>query len=176
MHYFILGPSGAGKSYVAENFAASISALWLEVDVWPPSQKRIDELNLRPEWEALLAKGDAVPICDEFDKRAKAEGKTGVVLSLPGFPILNTNHAEGAKGRARIVYVTGTPGQCLDSFLRREKLTGRSLDVTHWCKNTGDFFSALERSEFKRLAINNFNPDGTYRALDDIFAEIVRQK
>src|SRR6266508_2147059 len=155
MHYFILGPSGSGKSYVAENLATSIDALWLEAD--QQHEDGITALGLRSEWNAFDKLGVYEPICDEFDLRAKAENRKAVVLSLPGFPILTTAHAELAKGRARTIYLSGTPGQCLDSFLRREKATGRNLDVSHWCRNTHDFFERLERPEFKPLVISNFN-------------------
>src|SRR2546421_7156310 len=123
MHHFILGPSGSGKSYVAENFAVSINALWLEADL--VSKDGIDALELRSEWEAFARLQTYDPICSEFDRRAKAKNKQSIVLSLPGFPILTVAHAKLAGDKARIAYLSGTPGQCLDSFLRREKLTGR---------------------------------------------------
>ena len=170
MHYFTLGPSGSGKSYVAERFAASISGLWLEADLWP--QDGIDVLSLRSEWAALLGFQSSDVICDEFDRRAKSNNKQAVVLSLPGFPVLTTSHALLIKNRARIVYLSGTPGQCLDSFLRREKSTGRNLDVEHWCRNTAGFFNVLEQPVFKPLVISNFNPDGSYRRLEEVFHDI----
>ena len=40
MRHFILRPSGAGKSHIAQTFAESIGALWLETDVWPPEDIR----------------------------------------------------------------------------------------------------------------------------------------
>jgi shikimate kinase len=170
MHYFILGPSGSGKSYVAERFAASIRALWLEAD--RVFEDGINALGLRTEWDAFANLKAYEPICDEFDRRAKAEKKESVVLSLPGFPILTMAHAELARSRARIAYLSGTPGQCLDSFLRREKATGRNLDLGHWCRNTGDFFTRLECPEFKPLVITNFNADGSYRALEEVFSDV----
>jgi Gluconate kinase len=170
MHYFILGPSGSGKTYVAENFAASIGALWLEADL--VYEDGMNALGLRSEWDDFDKLRLYEPICDEFDRRAKAKNLESVVLSLPGFPILTTAHAERAKSRARVTYLSGTPGQCLDSFLRREKATGRNLDVSHWCANVHDFFERLERPEFKPLVISNFNPDGSYRAFEAIFSDI----
>src|SRR5690242_20206779 len=102
MHYFILGPSGSGKSYIAERLAGSINGLWLEADIWPPPRDGIGELSLRSEWDAFLRLEDAAAMFEEFDRRAKS-----VVLSLPGYPILNASHAKLAKDRARIIYLTG---------------------------------------------------------------------
>ena len=167
-----LGPSGSGKTYVAENFAASINAVWLEADL--VYKDGIDALGLRSDWEAFARLQTYEPICSEFDRRAKAKNRQAVVLSLPSFPILTVAHAKLAGDGARIIYLSGTPGQCLDSFLRREKLTGRNLSIEHWCINNHRFFSVLEGSDIKPLIISNFMPDGSYRALDDVFAEIVR--
>lgn len=171
MHYFILGPSGAGKSHIAELFADSINALWLEADIW--RRDGIDALSLRTEWDEFLG-NNYQAICDEFTRRAALQGKTGVVISLPGFPILTTRHALRTRAQARIIYLTGTPGQCLDSFLSREKKTGRNLGIPHWAQNTTDFFSALERSDISPLSIRNFASDGSYRPFEDVFSEIMR--
>lgn len=172
MHYFILGPSGSGKSHVSERFAPTIDALWLEADL--QYADGVDALGLRAEWEAFHRQENCQPICDEFHRRAKTQKKQSVVLSLPGFAMLTVAHAQGAKGRARVIYLGGTPGQCLDSFLRREKATGRNLDVSHWCRNIHDFFERLERPEFKPLVISNFNPDGSYRPLEDVFSDLLK--
>ena len=88
--------------------------------------------------------------------------------------MLTLEHAKRVKSRARIIYLSGTPEQCLDSFLRREKATGRNLDAAHWHRNRRDFFECLERPEFKPLAICNFNADGSYRALEEIFSDLTR--
>jgi shikimate kinase len=172
MHHFILGPSGSGKSYVGEKFAASIDALYLESDL--VYEDGINALGLREEWDAFDKFGIYEPICDEFDRRAAAQKKQSVVLCLPGFPILTTEHAERAKSRARIIYLSGTPEQCLDSFLRREKTTGRNLDAAHWYRNTHEFFKYLELPQFKPLVICNFNPDGSYRALEEVFSDVAK--
>lgn len=172
MHYFILGPSGSGKSYIGEKFAASIDALWLEADL--VCEDGINALGLREEWNAFHQSEIHEAICDEFDRRAAAQKKQSIVLCLPGFPILTIEHAQRAKGRARIVYLSGTPEQCLDSFLRREKATGRNLDAAHWYRNKRDFFECLERPEFKPLVISNFNPDGSYRALEEVFSDLTK--
>lgn len=172
MHYFILGPSGSGKSYVAKRFAASIDALWLEADL--VYEDGINALGLRREWDIFVNFGVYEPICDEFDRRAAAQKKQSVVLSLPGFPILTLEHAERAKSRGRIFYLSGTPEQCLDSFLRREKATGRNLDAAHWHRNRRDFFDCLERPEFKPLMISNFNGDGSYRTLEEVFSDLIK--
>jgi shikimate kinase len=170
MHYFILGPSGSGKSHVAEKFAVSINALWVEADEL--GMDRIDALRLRREWEDFVRLRSSEPLCDEFDRRAKADKKESVVMSLPGFLILEMAHAKLLRDRGRIAYLMGTPGQCLDSFLRREKSTGRNLDVPHWCRNTRDFFERVEHAKFKPLAVANFNPDGSYRTLDEVFSDL----
>src|SRR6266446_6022218 len=108
MHYFILGPSGSGKSHVGEKFAASIDALYLESDL--VYEDGINALGLREEWDAFHKFGNYEPIFAEFDRRAAAQKKQSVVLCLPGFPILTLEHAERAKSRARIIYLSGTPG------------------------------------------------------------------
>jgi adenylate kinase family enzyme len=51
MHYFIFGPSGSGKTYIAEKFAASVHALWLEAG--QADEDGITALGLRSEWDAF---------------------------------------------------------------------------------------------------------------------------
>lgn len=170
MHYIILGPSGAGKSHIAEELAKHLNGLWLEADLWPP-RDGIDALDLRNEWNAFYSNNNGTLLCKEFDERAKIASKTCVVLSLPGFPILNLSHLPALNGEVRIAYITGTPGQCLDSFLIREQKTGRNLDIGHWANNTKNFFPALKREDISPLVFSNFTESG-YRNLSDVIEEL----
>ncbi len=171
MHYFILGPSGSGKSYVAQKIADAKNALHLEIDLWPP-RDGMEEHALKPQWDSFREGFNFGLLNAELSRRSAALGASGCVLSLPGFPILRVGHAERTGGQAKIIYLIGTPGQCLDSFLAREKETGRNLDMVHWAKNSVGFFPELQRADIQPLCIPCFDANGRRRAAADIIKDI----
>jgi hypothetical protein len=169
MHYFIHGPSGSGKSCLSDQLARSKGALLIEIDLWPPCDGMV-EVGLKSEWDQFWAHHLYPPIGAELDRRADQANATGCVISLPGCPLLTTVHAAQAAGRARIVYLVGTPG--LDAFLARERATGRGLGIEHWALNLRGFFQALERPEIAPLAVSSFESDGRHRSSQDIITDI----
>lgn len=171
MHYFIHGPSGSGKSYVAKKLADAKNALHIEIDLWPP-RDGIEEHGLNPQWDSFYRSCDFGPLNAELTRRAADVGASGCVLSLPGFPILRVGHAERTSGQAKIIYLIGTPGQCLDSFLVREKETGRNLDMVHWANNSVRFFPELQRADIQPLCLPCFDANSRRRATADIIRDI----
>ena len=170
MHTFSLGPSGAGKSYLSEKLAERESLLWLEADVWPPADGMLHH-KLKVEWDRYFVNHDPMPLSHVLDQRATASNKAAVVVSLPGFPILRRRHIEAAHGIFRIVYFTGSPGQCLDAFLGREEATGRGLSIQHWTDNLRGFFDFLKSGEVAANTVTVFDQNGK-RSFDDVYRDI----
>ena len=173
MHTFSLGPSGVGKSYHSEELSRRENLLFLEADLWPPADG-IDHHRLRSQWDAFHSGQNPAPLSAELDRRAQAAGKNGVVLSFPGFPVLRQQHISASRGVFRVVYFGGSPGQCLDSFLEREKITGRGLDIAHWARNAGQFFPFLDSNEVRTNTIITFRADGTKRPFEEVYTDIQR--
>ena len=47
-------------------------------------------------------------------------------------------------GNVRVVYLTGSEGQCLDAFLARERQSGRGLTALHWAQNNQAIYEFLK--------------------------------
>lgn len=173
MHTFSLGPSGAGKSYISEQLAAKDHLLFIEADIWPPQDGMVYH-GLKPQWDVFHQHLDPTPLRAELESRAEKAKCAGSVLSFPGFPALFQQHIAAAQGVFRIVYFAGAPGQCLDSFLERERITGRGLTIAHWCEHVGDFFPFLAGGDVAANTILTFNAVGDHRSFDEIYGDIHR--
>ncbi|TLD68681.1 hypothetical protein FEM03_21085 [Phragmitibacter flavus] len=171
MHTFSLGPSGAGKSYLSEQLAEHERLVFIEADLWPPVDGMIHH-GLKPQWDRFFLSCDPIPLLTELDQRAKTAKKSGIVLSFPGFPILRQKHIAAARGMFRIIYFEGSPGQCLYSFLTRERDTGRNLNISHWSSNIDDFFAFLASGEVAANTVSVFTTEGKKRPFREINNDI----
>jgi gluconate kinase len=155
---FVLGPSGVGKSELSSALAKKLDYEFYEIDQHPADG--IDEHKLRREWDEFWLNGRPEPFVDALRERAHAAEKKGIVLGFPSMLILKGAHLRGLSGKVRVVYLTGTEGQCLDAFLAREQKTGRGLNALHWAENNQSVFDFLKTEEAKLHIVRAFDQNG----------------
>lgn len=166
---FLGGPSGAGKSHFAENYLAPHGWLHIEIDA-PPSGSGIDGANLREEWDAFYLRHDAVPLRNELLRRIGSA--PAVVVSLPSFIVFSAQHLEAAACQFSVAYLFGPHAFCRREFLAREAQLNRGLGVEHWNQFAPAAYAIVTDPANHDLLIPAFTPDGSRRALEEMYADL----
>jgi hypothetical protein len=171
---FLFGPSGAGKSTLAAWVATDLGYLHLEIDCFPKGDG-IDLEGLRVEWDCFWVRGDARPLARVLRVRARAGGRSGVILSFPSNVVLCSQHiAATARAGIRVLVLYGTGAECLEAFLERERASGRGLGVDHWILNNARAYAAFSAPIFAGLRVTAFE-GGQFRTRAALVAEIKEQ-
>jgi hypothetical protein len=165
---FVLGPSGAGKSDLSKALAEALNYEFYEID--RPADG-IDTYGLRAEWDEFLHNNKPTPLVELLRARAEAVSKGGIILAFSSLLILGEVHIDALGGLARVVYLYGREGQCLDAFLERERHSGRGLDMRHWAHNNTEIFRFLSSEEAKPHLVAAFD-EGGRRSLEQVLADI----
>ena len=138
---FVLGPAGVGKSELSSALAQKLGYEFYEIDQHPVSG--VDVCGFRPEWDEYLRSGRPDELLALLRSKAHAAGKKGIILSFPSMLILTAVVLRVLEGTVRVVYLTGSEGQCLDAFREREKQSGRGLTALHWAQNKQAIYEFL---------------------------------
>src|ERR1022692_1547936 len=134
-HLFILGPSGVGKTHLAGHLGSTPAYLHVEIDR-PAEGDGIDIEGLRTEWDQFWGGESAVPIAAALTGRARAQQRAACVVSFPSQVLFSLSQITAAvEAGISVKYLYGSAAACIESFLAREKETGRNLGVEHWLIN-----------------------------------------
>ncbi len=156
-HLFVLGPSGVGKSSLGHWLEDDLALLHLEHDIYPEPGDGMDALGLRAEWNVFHDCGDASALVKLLDRRAVAGGMTGTVLTFSGVVVLHPDALRRAEMAGIATLILYGPGSaCVNSFLAREKATGRNLGFEHWVLNNKRCYMNLSSPAFAPWRVNAF--------------------
>ncbi len=165
----ITGPSGVGKSSFCK-YLESKGWLHLEVDQHP--KDGVDELNLRIEWDAFFNRGNPDLLVKELGRRLRESKSAGVVMSLPSGAIPSPSPLSASRDKLLIRVLYGDPRYCLESFVERERRTGRGLPPSHWDGNNSDVFKTLSTSPYHHLLVDVFEADGSRKSWETVLSTL----
>jgi len=152
---FILGPSGVGKSTIGPLVSEALDFLYIEVDRYPDGDG-IDLENIRTQWNVFCNKCNASPLAKSLRKKALMAGRKGVVLTFPSLFFEPDSFKRLEKENINVFILSGSSTECLGSFLRRERKTGRNLTIEHWLMHNNLIFSKMFLPEYEQFRISAF--------------------
>jgi adenylate kinase family enzyme len=177
----ILGPSGSGKTTLAEYLATDHGMLHINFD--QPGDG-VDVEGLRQEWNTFLIDRNPELLAAAIRGRIRASGSQGALITCPsGIYLCKPPNArlvelpqeylsEMKLAGIDTIVLFGARDDCVASFLRREKETGRLIgDAAWWDTQNGWWYDRFSRFDFEKHVIQAFD-DATHRLLIDLVAEI----
>jgi adenylate kinase family enzyme len=171
MIWFVLGPSGAGRSTFCEWLGSKTEWRHYEIDCW--GVDGIDLHELRAEWDLFLNAGKIHPLAGEIGRRVAEARKEHAVLSFPSQLVLRSVRLRAAaEAGIRVVYLYGSPQDCLNSFLEREGMNGRNLTAEHWKRFNVCLYQEISKPEYAKHIVSAFANGGVRKTCAEIFAEM----
>ncbi|HSV47013.1 MAG TPA: ATP-binding protein [Ramlibacter sp.] len=167
--FFILGPAGVGKSTLAAALARNYRLLYLELDRERGKPSAAD--SLKPLWHDFSANGRANGVAQSLRSQAREAGTEGAVLSfpchlVPGPRLIASALAQGVT----LVALYASGAECLQSFVARERLTGRKLGEGHWRRYNAQSYALLSGSLYDPYRLQAFE-DGRHRDVATLASE-----
>jgi shikimate kinase len=169
---FLLGPSGVGKSSFGKYLEQSQGWMHLEIDEYP--NDGIDIHGLRKEWNLFYNHCNIKSLANNLHKRFIATDSANCVLTFPGNLILSHQHIKACESVIHICYLYGSLAHCINTFLQRERESGRNLDFNHWICNNRESYLEISKPFFESFRIHVFTHDGCHRSYDEIYADVSR--
>lgn len=172
--FFILGPAGSGKTTLSAAMAQRYDLVHLELDRERGKPTLMDAH--REEWRSLMIGRDPGPMAQAMRMRAAQAGAGGAVLSFPCFvvPGLRVLSAAQRQGIATVA-LYGTGAECLQSFLARERASGRNMGESHWRSYNAQSYAHLSSSRYDAYRIDAFER-GRHRDLQEVMADAWRRR
>lgn len=150
-----MGLSGVGKTQLGKCVSEDLGFLHIEQD--RPEGDVIDMLRVRKEWDDFLSGKDAAPLAQELRKIVKAVGKKGLIMTFTSMVGLRAAHIKTAeKAGIATVLLYGAGEDCLNSYLKREKKSGRGYDEARWILYNMDSLRLFSRPEYEQYRLPAF--------------------
>jgi gluconate kinase len=166
----LLGPSGVGKTQLGQWLQEDLGLLWIEADLFG-RHNPIDVLGLSQEWNAIR-QNDPAPLRDALRARARAQGRSGAVMTLPSVKTIAASKMEkGEAASLHCIILFGSREDCLKAFLEREAALDRGLREDHWERfNSGSFpkFAAADVAQFRMAAFLDGDRRGRVQLVADV--------
>jgi hypothetical protein len=169
----VLGPSGAGKTTFAEYLQTHHRWLYFEIDEYADGGDGIDIYGLRPSWNLFYENRNPSDLAAELRRQAKQRGAQRCVMSFSSCLVLRTDHIAAAeKESIGVAYLYGSAACCINSFLDRERNSGRDLKLDHWLQHNAGSYIEMSRPEFEKYRTHVFNIRGEHRPHAEVLRDI----
>jgi shikimate kinase len=168
--WFILGLSGAGKTYFSNYLAQRDNLLHMNID-----ERGINYYDLRVAWELFERTGATASLLEAITEHYQKAAKSGAVLSFTSEFVISSENVTALIKDARVIYISGSRGNCFRSFLEREEKTPRvpaDKDKTaHWNKYNKKLLQHVYMPDLAPYTIDAFIESGARKPVERIYRE-----
>lgn len=165
---FLFGLSATGKTHFARYIAARNDWIHIEIDQAYGKIKGLELYGFQDEWNDFITTGDLRSLIKKIYAKMVTEQKSGAILTFPSGRFLDLKQIENLNKSATVLYFTGDPELCINSFLEREKKIGRNLPVSYWHDHNTQLLKYMSSHGMDKWTIDVFNENGKRKTENEL--------